>query len=33
LQGRRQFAGGSAELLQEIRAEASIRGTHIDGAV
>ena len=31
LQGRRQFAGGSAELLQEICAEASIRGAYIDG--
>ena len=31
LQGRRKFAGGSAELLQKIRAEASIRGANIDG--
>jgi hypothetical protein len=31
LQGRGKFAGGSAELLQEIRAEASIRGPYIDG--
>ena len=30
LQGRLKFAGGSAELLQEIRAEASIRGPYID---
>ena len=30
LQGRRKFAGGSAELLQEIRAKASIRGAYID---
>ena len=30
LQGRRKFAGGSAELLQEIRAEASVGGAYID---